>query len=54
MSRLGSLHLDAVEEYTGLPWGQGDWSLLSSAEEDAVWMVVEVDSYAIVNIDEEV
>jgi hypothetical protein len=34
----------------GLPWGNGDWSLLSSSE-DAVWQVVEVDSGCIVNID---
>jgi hypothetical protein len=34
----------------GLAWGNGDWSLLSSAT-DAVWMVVEVDTDTIVNID---
>jgi hypothetical protein len=34
----------------GLPWGQGDWSLLSKAD-DAVWQVVEVDTKEIVNID---
>jgi len=34
----------------GLPWGNGDWSLLSSAE-DAVWQVVEVDTSSLVAID---
>jgi hypothetical protein len=33
----------------GLPWGNGDWSLLSSAD-DAVWMVVEVDTALLVDI----
>src|SRR5580692_11342318 len=35
----------------GLPWGAGDWSLLSSVE-DAVWMVVEVPTSEIVRIDQ--
>ena len=34
----------------GLPWGNGDWSLLSTAE-NAVWQVVEVDTASIVDID---
>jgi hypothetical protein len=34
----------------GLPWGHGDWSLLSSAD-DAVWQVVEVETALIVDID---
>jgi hypothetical protein len=34
----------------GLAWGQGDWSLLSSAT-DAVWLVVEVETSSIVHID---
>src|ERR1700727_3032781 len=34
----------------GLPWGRGDWSLLSN-DPDAVWMVVEVDTSSIVEID---
>ncbi len=34
----------------GLPWGNGDWSLLSSAD-DAIWQVVEVETKDIVSID---
>ena len=34
----------------GLPWGNGDWSLLSSAD-DAVWQVFEVDTATLVDID---
>ena len=34
----------------GLPWGNGDWGLLSKAD-DAVWQVVEVDAANVVNID---
>jgi hypothetical protein len=34
----------------GLPWGNGDWSLLSPAD-DAVWQVVEVDTELLVDID---
>jgi hypothetical protein len=34
----------------GLPWGNGDWTLLSSAD-DAVWQVVEVETSALVSID---
>jgi hypothetical protein len=34
----------------GLPWGCGDWSLLSNAD-DAVWQVVEVETALLVDID---
>jgi hypothetical protein len=33
----------------GLPWGKGNWSLLSS-DRDAIWQVVEVDTCGLVDI----
>jgi len=36
----------------GLLWGDGDWSLLNQSH-DAIWQVVEVESEAIVKIDEQ-